>query len=309
MPEVTVAIPTFRRPQGLARLLDALARLDTTASVAVLVADNDAAAHEGFDLCAMMRDKGYRWPLRALIVADRGIAAVRNALVRDALANPKTQFVAMLDDDEWPSTGWLDALLCEQAKTGADLVQGSILFQFPQKAQAWTRSFDGLADIRGASGPVAMPQGAGNVLIARAALETLAQPWFDPAFGLGGGEDLDFFTRLKAAGGRFAWSDEAIAHGDVAGTRVTLGWALSRAYSIGNSDMRVFLKYRPGLGERLAEGAKIAGAFVLSPILFAVLAFDSARRADMLRRLWRAAGKAAALFGRRYNEYAVTHGE
>ena len=68
MPEVTVAIPTFRRPRSLKRLLDALAKLETSATVKVLVADNDGDAHEGFDLCAAMRD-GYRWPLRAMIVA------------------------------------------------------------------------------------------------------------------------------------------------------------------------------------------------------------------------------------------------
>ena len=42
MAEVIVAIPTFRRPQSLTRLLDALAKLETSAVVTVLVADNDA---------------------------------------------------------------------------------------------------------------------------------------------------------------------------------------------------------------------------------------------------------------------------
>jgi len=308
MPEVTVAIPTFRRPQGLLRLLEALAQLETTASIAVLVADNDAEKHEGADLCAALRDKGYRWPLRAVVVAERGIAAVRNALVENALADPGMAFVAMLDDDEWPTPRWLAALLHEQAKTGADALQGSICFAFDGKPEAWTGSFDGMSDIRHASGPVAMLQGAGNILVSRAALERLAPPWFDPAFALGGGEDSDFFMRLRQAHATFAWSDEALAYSSLPETRATMGWALKRAYSIGNSDMRVFLKYRPGLAARVGEVAKIAGAFALSPLLFAVHAFDAAQRADALRRLWRAAGKCAALFGRRYNEYAVTHG-
>src|SRR5262249_22297102 len=157
-----VAIPTFRRPQGLQRLLDALAQLDTSASVSVLVADNDAEHHQGFDVCEALRGKGYRWPFRSVIVAERGIAAVRNALVENALADPKAEFVAMLDDDEWPEPHWLTALLAEQAKTRADAVQGSILFAFEGKPETWTRSFDGMTDIRHASGPVDMLQGAGN---------------------------------------------------------------------------------------------------------------------------------------------------
>jgi succinoglycan biosynthesis protein ExoM len=307
MPEVTVAIPTFRRPRGLQRLLDALATLETAANVTVLVADNDAQKHEGFDLCGRMRAEGYRWPIRAMIVAERGIAPVRNALAADALGHPDMQVLAMLDDDEWPEPCWLDALLTEQAKTGADVLQGSILFDFEARPR-WAARFDGMSDIRHASGPVEMLQGAGNLLMTRAALTRVAAPWFDPAFALSGGEDRDFFLRLKAAGLRFAWSDEAVARG-VPATRTSLSWALKRAYSIGNSDMRVFLKYGPSLAARAVELVKVAGALVLSPLLVVLLAFDAQKRSDALRRLFRAAGKATALCGRHYNEYAVTHGD
>ncbi|MEI9995829.1 MAG: glycosyltransferase [Rhizomicrobium sp.] len=307
MPEVTVAIPSFRRPRGLARLLAGLAKLETAAKVSILVADNDAEKHEGFDLCGKLRD--YRWPLRCVVVEARGIAQARNALVAAALSDPRMEFLAMLDDDEWPEPHWLDALLAARAKTGADVLQGSILFDFESRPGVWAESFDGMADIRQPSGPVDMLQGAGNLLMTRGALESLAQPWFDPAFALTGGEDRDFFTRLKAAGARFAWSDEGLAHTFVPASRTSFKWALGRAYSIGNSDMRVFLKYGPSLAAQAREIAKILGALLLSPVLFAILAFDANRRADALRRLFRAAGKAAALFGRRYNEYSVTHGE
>jgi len=309
MPEVTVAIPTFRRPRGLERLLEALAKLETKASITVLVADNDGEKHEGADLCATIRTRGYRWPIKSLVVAQRGIAQVRNALVEAALGDARMEYLAMLDDDEWPEPHWLDALLREQGATSAGVLQGSILFDFEDKPEAWAENFDGMSDIRHASGPVEMLQGAGNLLMTRAALEMLARPWFDPAFALTGGEDLDFFRRLKAAGIRFAWSDEGMAHTFVPATRTSLKWALSRAYSIGNSDMRVFLKYGPSAAARLREAGKIAGALLSSPVLFVILAFDANRRADALRRMFRAAGKVAALFGRQYNAYSVIHGE
>ena len=308
-PNVTVAIPTFRRPRGLQRLLEALAKLETSASVTVLVADNDAQGHEGADLCAVIRAQAYRWPIRSMVVAQRGIAQARNALVEVALGDARMEYLAMLDDDEWPEPHWLDSLLREQAKTSAGVLQGSILFDFEDKPAAWAASFDGMSDIRHASGPVEMLQGAGNLLMTRAALETLPAPKFDPAFALTGGEDRDFFMRMKAHGARFAWSDEGIAHTFVPATRTSLTWALSRAYSIGNSDMRVFLKYGPSAAARLTELAKIAAALLLSPVLFVILAFNANRRADALRRMFRAAGKVTALFGRQYNEYSVIHGE
>ena len=309
MPEVTVAIPTFRRPRALERLLVALEKLDTTASITVLVADNDADKHEGADRCAVIRARGYRWPLRSMVVATRGIAQVRNAMVEVALGDARMEYLAMLDDDEWPEPQWLSALLAEQARTGAGVLQGSILFEFDEKPGAWASAFDGMSDIRHPSGAIEMLQGAGNLLMTRAALQIVPRPWFDPAFALTGGEDGDFFARLKQAGVSFAWSDEGVAHTEVPASRTSLTWALSRAYSIGNSDMRVFLKYGPSFTARLRELCKIAAALLLSPPLFVILAFDANRRADALRRMFRAAGKTAALFGRQYNEYSVIHGD
>ena len=62
---VIICIPTFRRPKMLKRLLDAIAALKTQARYRVLVADNDAESHAGFDLCHALT--GYRWPLTAVI--------------------------------------------------------------------------------------------------------------------------------------------------------------------------------------------------------------------------------------------------
>ena len=56
------------------------------------------------------------------------------------------------------------------------------------------------------------------------------------------------------------------------------------------------------------EGAKIAGALLLSPLLFAILAAVPNRRIGALCKLWRAAGKTATIFGAHYNEYATVHG-
>ena len=154
-----------------------------------------------------------------------------------------------------------------------------------------------------------MLQGAGNLLIRRAVLEEMAAPWFDPAFALSGGEDRDFFVRLKRAGKRFAWADEARAHGDVPESRANLGWLLRRAYSVGNSDMLVLLKHRPGLLRLAVELLKILASLLLSPLAAVILAASPNRRAIPLQKLFRAAGKLSAMAGTRYNEYAVIHGE
>jgi glycosyltransferase involved in cell wall biosynthesis len=304
---VVVAIPSFRRPSGLQRLLDALAVLETSAQVSVLVADNDALRHEGADLCVSVAAQ-YRWPLSALIVAERGIAQTRNALIAHALGGTDADFIAMLDDDEWPEPHWLEALLAMQRATGADVVHGAVLRAFEKSPPAWAARCDGIAPIRGANGRVPMLEGTGNILMARACLEEISAPWFDPNFALGGGEDSEFFTRLRQRGKIFAWADDAVATEYVPASRVTLGWVLRRAYRIGNSDMRVFLKHRRDTGGLLREGTRILAALLLFPVLLVILGAIPNRRIDPVRKLFRAAGKIGALFGRYYDEYSTIHG-
>ncbi len=309
MSEVVVAIPSFRRPKGLEHLLYALADLVTTANVTVLVADNDAEQHEAFDLCARVREQGYRWQLDAIIVAGRGIAQARNALVARALGNHSTKFIAMLDDDEWPDANWLDEFLRVQQETGADALQGAIHRIFETDPGAWAIHCDGVSDVTAPTGLISDLVGAGNLLLRREALEKMKAPWFDMSFAMTGGEDADFFMRLKEQGARFAWANDAVAFDFVPASRANLKWALRRAYSAGNSDMRVFLKHRPSVVARLNEAARIAAALLLNPFLFVILSADSNRRVRPLRKLFRAAGKIAAISGRSYDEYSVIHGQ
>ncbi len=296
---VIVCIPTYKRPKSLKRLLDAIAALQTNARVSVLVADNDAQNHAGVDLCNAVTQ--YRWPLTTVIANTRGIAQVRNTLIENALKTD-AEFIAMIDDDEWPQPDWISQFLKTAHDTNADVLQGSILFGQGNAA-------DGHGDIRRDTGPIAMLQGAGNILIRRGVLEELTAPWFDPQFALSGGEDQDFFVRLQRAGKRFAWCDEARAHGEVPETRANLSWLLRRAYSVGNSDMRVLLKHRPGVPKLAVELLKIIASLLLSPVLAVILAPSPNRKARALQKLFRAAGKLSAMCGRRYNEYAVVHGE
>jgi glycosyltransferase involved in cell wall biosynthesis len=309
MPDVVVAIPTFRRPKGLERLLNALEELKTDARVRVLVADNDSDGRQGFEVCSVFRERGYRWPLEAIIVPERGIAQARNALLEAALADTGADFIAMLDDDEWPHPQWLAEFLRVQQQTNTDALASAVLREFDEEPGRWVQTCEGMSPVRGQSGPMAIIDSTASVLVRRACFEDMPKPWFDPAFALTGGEDRDFFTRLKALGKCFAFCDEAIVYAHVPVSRSGLGWALKRAYRVGNSDMRVFLKNRHNAGEMLREVAKIAGALLLSPALLVMLAPIPNRRAIGLMRPCRAVGKIAALFGRHYNEYATVHGD
>ena len=308
MIDVLIGIPTFRRPKGLARLLEWLAKLETEARVSVLVADNDSVGQAGSALCEELRKANYRWPLQAIVVAERGIAQARNALVERALANGQAKFIAMLDDDEWPDANWLNAFLRVMQQTNADAIHGAVVRQFEEDPGVWATRCPVIASLRGRTGPIDMIHSTSNIILSRDCLERMQRPWFDPAFALTGGEDKEFFTRLRLSGARFAWADDAIVFAQVPASRGKLSWALKRSYRVGNSDMRVLLKYERSAGVLALEAAKIAGVTLLSPLQLVMHAVAPGARTAVLCRLWRAAGKIAAVCGRHFNEYETVHG-
>ena len=243
MPEVTVAIPSFRRPRGLERLLLALEKLETSAHVSVLVADNDAEGREGLALCETLRTRGYRWPLTCIVAEERGIAQARNALVEHVLAEGRADFVAMLDDDEWPDPQWLEAFLRVQQQTGADALHGAVLRAFESAPTPAAENCHGIAPMRERTGLVPMIDSTSSVLIRRACFEGLAKALLRSQFRahrrrrprlLRASETARNALRLGRRGYRHSW---------VPVSRASFGWVLQRAYRTGNSDMRVFLKH------------------------------------------------------------------
>ena len=223
---VTIAICTCRRPEGLARLLNALGQVDADDAVSIIVVENDER-REGAQVCQQFAH-GYRWPLRCAIEPRPGISYARNLAVAESLRH-MPDAIAMLDDDEWPERQWLRELLRIQRATDADVVGGPVVPRFASSGTGWTnfRSYYGL-DQRLPDGAACVLYGAGNVLVRRSCFLDLMPEPFDPAFALTGGEDLMFFQRLARMGYRMHWSTKAIVHEEVPPARMTMRWLRDR---------------------------------------------------------------------------------
>ena len=245
-----IAIPTFRRPQQLRHLLQAVARLDGLEDVSLLVADNDAGGEGAAVAAAMAKD--FPIPVGVIRVPEPGLCHVRNAIVAHALADPEMQHLAMIDDDEWPEPQWLAALLAVQQRTGAAVVGGPVIPVFPDGAPDWAEQTLVFRSEQRPEGPADMLYASNNLLVTRAALEALGAPWFDPAFNRSGGEDLDFLTRLKALGFGFGWAPAARVSEWVGAERARKAWVLRRMWRIGVTDTKVARKSasRPALALR-----------------------------------------------------------
>ena len=108
---VTVCVCTFRRPQLLQRGLMALQRMDTKGefTFSIVVADNDSnqSARTVVEECA----KTATIDIAYCVETQQNIALARNQAIRRG----RGEFVAFIDDDEWPSEQWLSLMLktCE----------------------------------------------------------------------------------------------------------------------------------------------------------------------------------------------------
>jgi GT2 family glycosyltransferase len=247
MPTTSIALSicTCDRPEGLRRTLDAVARLDFDGTLRVVVVDNHAGL-AGLAVCAAMAPS-YRFPLVSLHEPTPGIAAARNAALREALCG-EAEFVATLDDDGRPDRSWLALLLATQARTGADFVCGAIEPEFEGRPPAWART-SGLFSYR------PRPTTA-NALVRARVLHTHGYAWFDERFGLSGGEDAHFFGALADAGRSYASCAAAVVYEHVPRSRVGAGYILRRALRNGSVNIRIE-RQRP---HRRGAAARLAGA-------------------------------------------------
>ncbi|MFL1463821.1 glycosyltransferase family 2 protein [Roseococcus sp. DSY-14] len=248
MPRTTVVICTFNRPGPLARAI-ATARaqaLPAGEEAEVLVVDNSPDANARAAVEAMMPAPGL--PLRFLAVPEPNISLARNA----GVAASTGERVAFLDDDERCEPGWLAALVATQAATGADLVFGAVLPEFPGGPPAWDptgRSYERLLSwptgtaltLRHDESVSGRWIGTGNSLLLRATCLDGPAP-FDPFLGRCGGEDFDLFLRLFAQGRRFVWCAEAVVHELVPPERATLAYMRGRNFRTGQIYGTVLLR-------------------------------------------------------------------
>ena len=122
--DIVIGIPTFRRPEQLAALLQSLLPELQAQPALVIVGDNDCGESAPRIVDAFRS----QWPHAVCIpVAERGVAQVRNALVREACASrPAWRWLVMLDDDGLATPGWLKKLLTTGETLRAHLVGGPV---------------------------------------------------------------------------------------------------------------------------------------------------------------------------------------
>ena len=291
---VSLAIATQRRPEGLAKAARSMFRQVGVelGKLELVIVDNDAAASARPVVDALAAEAPF--PVRYVHEPASGVANARNA----ALAAASGDLIAFLDDDEEATPGWLAALLDAQRRFAADAVFGPVQARAPPaivRHREYLQRFfsrEGPAE----AGVIAHYYGCGDSLIRRAALPHPTRPFLAERNETGG-EDDHLFGVMQRAGARFAWAPGALVYEDPVPARLTLTYALARAFAYGQGPTYGCATADPpdwrGVARFMATGTIQAGVFGL------IAVFQWLRRAPhrafALDRAVRGLGK--VLFG------------
>jgi succinoglycan biosynthesis protein ExoM len=227
---IAICIGTYKRCELLGELLAGISRLtfskEPAPQIEIVVVDNDPSK-TAQNVCAAVE---LRWPVKYVAEERRGITFVRNRAVQEA---GDVDFIAFIDDDEMPTPQWLDELLSTQRRFGADVVSGPVVPKFAPGVAEWVKASDLFHRPSFPTGHSLDKCFAGNVLVRREVF--LLVPAFDDRFKLSGGEDTQFFLRVRKTGHSIVWSQEAAVHESVPKERANFAWILRRGYQSGNS--------------------------------------------------------------------------
>lgn len=203
--DLTVAVATLDRPQGLARCLEGLAQ-GTALPAEVIVVDQGGGA------APVVEAFRGRLPVRRLPQERRGLAASRNL----ALAEARQPVLAVTDDDCVPDGRWVAALEQAFRSLPPDAVTGPVLPLGPEQPGLYavsTRTSSCPADFAGRALPWLVGTG-GNFAAPRDRL--LRVGGFDERLGAGSpggsGEDMDILYRLLKAGARIRYEPQAVVY-------------------------------------------------------------------------------------------------
>ncbi len=232
-PHISVCICTYKRPQYLKRLLSELSGQDTEDlfTYSIIIADNDhsrSAEPVVMDFAATSLI-----PVKYCVEPRQNIPLARNM----AVMNANGDFVAFIDDDEFPSKRWLLFLFNTLREYDVDGALGPVMPYFEAQPPRW------ILEGRFHDRPT-HPTGlrldwndcrTGNVLLKRQVLVREGQPFRPQCLS---GEDQDFFRRMIEKGGVVVWCDKAVVYEVVPPARWKRSFLVKRALFRGVFSLR-----------------------------------------------------------------------
>ncbi|MFS0734239.1 glycosyltransferase [Microbacterium sp. 1P10UB] len=303
--KVLVTIPSYRRPDRLAVLLSVINEQRASkagAIVNVLVIDNDP---EG-----SARPAAEAAATSYVLEPARGLAAVRNRAIEEAMAAGADALI-FVDDDEIPTDGWLSELIAPWIAGSAELVSGRVVSTFEPAPDPWIDAGGFFRRKEFARGELMKAAPTNNLLVDVALLARTGRR-FEEAFGTTGGEDIHFTGALARAGARIVSAPQATVLDPVPRDRATRSWVMRRAYRVGTTTVAGDLAWQHSSAARLPRRVRWAAHGIARVVggaarwALGLVTRSLVHQARGARLLSRGLGMMAGSVGIRYNEYRAT---
>ena len=283
---IAVCICTYKRPRYLKRLLGELAGQDTSGlfTYSIVVADNDHLQSAQ----AVVADFTAASPMSITYCVEprQNIALTRNKAIENATGD----FIAFIDDDEFPTKCWLLTLFKACDAYHVDGVLGPVKRHFDEEPPKWVVKGKFYERPTYPTGFVIdwRKGRTNNVLLKKRIFSDGAQPFRAEFLS---GEDQDFFRRMIEKGHVFIWCNEAVVYEVVPPVRWKRTFMLRRALLQGTVSV-----IDPTLGALGITKSVIAVPAYTAALPFA-LALGHHRFMTLLVKLFDHIGRLLALLG------------
>lgn len=292
--DVSICVCTYKR-QSVLETIDSVLAQDCLGLVnAEIVVCDDAPARFARPLIEAVTATS-PIPIRYVASGAANVAVARNACVSAA----RGEWIAFIDDDETAERNWLSQLLTIQRAFRADVVKGYVRAIYPPETPGWVIASDPYTRDYGPDGTPIVSVASGNVLFRRSfvSVDGIA---FNPDFGRSGGEDTDFFDRVRSRGAGMVASRSAVVNEIVPPSRVTTEYFRRRYRRFGQTDGKKALSF--SLLHRAMQTCKALAFTLLLWPYPATLLLNRRIYFLCLRKFWYSLGILEGLLGKNTEE-------
>lgn len=233
MESIDIKIITHGRPDKLHLLLASLQKQrnpsdDPVTDFTIEVIDNSSRKRLSVEFLKHLQTQ---FCFSYFYLGADNISLARNT----ALARSQAQYLAFIDDDVVASPQWLDSLRATLKKYSAQVAMGpqNIIFTAHDSAR-----FVDPRILKTPNPPSGSTDGfvesTSNCLLDLSAIRE-SRLRFDPWYGNCGGEDSDFFKKLRQLSYQIVWSQEATVYETYDEHRLKTHWIALRAFRCGGT--------------------------------------------------------------------------
>ncbi len=228
---LSIIIPTYKRPDALARALASVEHEAVTGfDIEIVIADNDpkASAKDFATEKIAASDANIVY----IHVPEPGVSNARNT----ALDTARGRYILFLDDDMEACSPWAQPMMDTAKHFDAALVFGPVNAVMPDTGNAFYEKMQPLfsRESRGEDGVIDRGIGTGNCFIDRK-IAKLPSPAFDVSLNQTGGEDDALFRALEEKNVRMAWTNKAVTLEHVPAERATMSYVWRRNFAFGQA--------------------------------------------------------------------------